>query len=148
MNKYLKKLVKLRVVKEKLTQQIDEIMPDAIAEAISLCEDKNRIVYQDENGKVILVLRKRFCTPEDDVTLSRLDADIKTATFKLAEKHAVELEEIQSKIQQLQDAIAELEANRDKLLCDRYVSRLKKQYKTHQELSAYSHPILSVFLNN
>lgn len=132
MNKYLKKLVKLRVVKEKLTQQIDGIMPDAIAEAISLCEDKNRIVYQDENGKVILVLRKRFCTPEDDVTLSRLDADIKTATFKLAEKHAVELEEIQSKIQQLQDAIAELEAKRDKLLCDRYVSRLKKQYKTHQ----------------
>jgi len=144
----LSEIINLRASIGKLQKQIDGLMPDAIAEALQVQESqpKGQIVYQNSDGKIVLVLRKKFSTPEEDTKLSRLDADIKSATTKLAQKHANELEEIALAIEQLKEAIADLEAKRDKLLSSRYISRLKNAYKIRRENSSYFQPNLSVFL--
>lgn len=149
MNVALKKLVDLRIVQSKIQQEIDMMMPDAICEALKIIDestDNNRIVYQDSHNRIVLVMRKKLCNHEDDATLARLDADIQAATAQLAKKYAVELEQIDAEIEQLQEAIASLETKREKLLSSRCISRLKKRYKTQLEKTAYFSPNLSVFI--
>jgi hypothetical protein len=149
MNEALKKLVDLRIVQSKIQQEIEMLMPDAICEALKIVEEctvNNRIVYQDSHNRIVLVMRKKLCNHEDDVTLSRLDADIQAATAQLAQKYAVELEQIDAEIEQLQEAIASLETKREKLLSSRYISQLKKRYNNQLEKTAYFSPNLSVFI--
>lgn len=149
MNEALKKLVDLRIVQSKLQQEIEMLMPDAICEALKIvdeCTVNNRTVYQDSHNRIVLVMRKKLCNHEDDATLARLDADIQAATAQLAQKYAVELEQIDAEIEQLKEAIASLENQREKLLSSRYISSLKKQYKNQLEKTAYFSPNLSVFI--
>lgn len=149
MNQTLSDLVNLRVQIDNKQREVEMLMPDAIAEALKIHESqpKGKVVFQNENGRVVLCLRKRFSTTDEDVKLSRLDAEIKTRIFQLGQKHNAELEQIETRIQKLQQAIEQLEAKRNKLLCDRYLSKLKKAYTTQQENSSYFQPNLSVFLN-
>ncbi|MFB2970366.1 hypothetical protein ACE1CD_15440 [Aerosakkonema sp. BLCC-F183] len=144
----LSRILELRVSIDKTQHEIDMLMPDAIEEALKLHEyqPKSKIVFQTEQGRIVLCLRKRFCTPDDDAKLSRIDADIKARTSQLAQKHSAEIEQIETRIQKLREAIEQLEAKRDKLLCDRYIIRLKKEYLIQQENSCYWQPNLSVFL--
>ena len=148
MNQTLSDLINLRTQIDSKQQQIEMLMPDAIAEALKIHESqpKSKVVYQSEQGRVILCFRKRFCTPDEDVRLSRIDAEIKGRTFQLAQKHSAEIERIETRIQKMREAIEQLEIKRDKLLCDRYISKLKQAYTIRQENSSYLQPNLSVFL--
>lgn len=148
MTQALSDLINLRIQIDKKQHEIEMLMPDAIAEALKLHESqpKSKIVFQNEQGRIVLCLRKRFCTPDEDIKLSRIDAEIKGRTFQLAQKRNTELEQIEAKIQRLREAIEQLEAKRDKLLSDRYILKLKQSYKIQQENSSYWQPNLSVFL--
>jgi len=144
--KALSRLLKLKAQIQEMSMEIDIIMPDAIAEALEIHESqaKGNIVIRNELGKVVLQMRKRINT--ENTTLVRIDSDIKDRTAQLAQKHAAELSRISREIEELQKAIAQLEAERNSLLSDRYISRLKKEYAIEEEQAAYLQPILSVFV--
>jgi hypothetical protein len=147
MFKYLNKLFSLRQKQDHLQKQIDEIMPDAIAESIKIAEGKpNQIVYVSEQGKIVLKMMPRFMTPKEDIVLARLDEDILTQTSYLANLHAKELAAIAAKIEHLKAQISELEIKQNQLLTNDYVKRLKKEFYDRQNQSAYFNPSLSVYL--
>jgi hypothetical protein len=144
---YLKKLFALRQKQDYLQKQIDEIMPDAIAESIKISEGKaNQIVYLSEQGKIVLKLMPRFATPKEDIVLARLDEDILTQTSYLAQLNAKELAAIAAKIKHLKEQISELEVQQERLLSNDYVKRLKKEFYDRQNASAYFNPSLAVYL--
>lgn len=145
MENFLEKLAQLRSQIHSLQKEAEVIMPDAIAEAINT-EAKNRVVYQDCNTRIVLCFRKRYLSSEEDTTLSRLDDDILNATAQLAKKHVAEIEQIESQIESMRNAIAALESKRDKLLSSPYTNKLKLAYQKHREETAYLVPSLSVFL--
>ncbi|MEH2212913.1 hypothetical protein [Nostoc sp.] len=145
----LQHLLTLRSKINAIQHEIDALMPDAIVEALQVANDnKNQTVYREENnGKIVLVFKKQFPTPNDDLKLSRLESDITGAIAKLNEKYSAEIQQIDFEIGQLQEAIAQLESKKQKLLSSRYISRLRNNYEKHRQLSAYLSPNLSVYLN-
>ncbi|MDM3858107.1 MAG: hypothetical protein PT120_25255, partial [Aphanizomenon gracile PMC649.10] len=108
---------------------------------------KNKVIYHNKDGRIVLVLKKRFSSPKEDTTLARLDEDIQRITGELANKHSEEIADIEFQIANHQDAIEELEKQQAKLLSDRRIITLKKQYHEHRESTLSLDPNLSVFLN-
>ncbi|MBD2499875.1 hypothetical protein [Anabaena azotica] len=124
-------------------------MPNAIDEALQVANNnKNQTVYREENnGKIVLVFKKQFPTPKDDLKLSRLESDIMGAIAKLHEKHSIEIQQIDSSISELKEAIAQLENKKQSLLSSSYVTRLKNEYEKYRQDSVYLSPNLSIYLN-
>lgn len=148
MTKNLDLLLSLRNTVIQTQHEIEVIMPDAIAEALKLAKTaKNKVIYHNKDGRIVLVLKKRFSTNKEDTTLARLDEDIQRITGELANKHSEEIADIESQIANHRDAIEELEKQQAKLLSDRRISTLKKQYHEHRESTMSLDPNLSVFLN-
>jgi multidrug efflux pump subunit AcrA (membrane-fusion protein) len=148
MTKNLDLLLSLRNTAIKISAEIEAVMPDAIAEAIKLAETaKNRVVYHNKDGRIVLVLKKRFSTNKEDTKLARLDEDIQRITGELANKHSEQIADIESQIANHRDAIEELEKQQARLLSDRRISKLKKQYHEQRESTLSLDPNLSVFLN-
>jgi len=148
MTKNLDLLLTLRNTVIKTQQEIEAIMPDAIAEALKLVETaKNRVIYHNKDGRIVLVLKKKFATNKEDTKLARLDEDIQRITGELANKHSEQIADIESQIANHRDAIEELEKQQAKLLSDRRIITLKKQYHEHRESTLSLDPNLSVFLN-
>ena len=148
MTKNLDLLLTLRNTVIKTQQEIEAIMPDAIAEALKLVETaKNRVIYHNKDGRIVLVLKKKFATNKEDTKLARLDEDIQRITGELANKHSEQIADIESQIANHRDAIEELEKQQAKLLSDRRIITLKKQYHEHRESTMSLDPNLSVFLN-
>jgi hypothetical protein len=147
-HKSLDLLLSLRNTAIEVQREIEVIMPDAIAEALKLAEtSKNKVVYHNKEGRIVLVLKKRFSTNKEDTTLARLDEDIQRITRELANKHSEEIADIEFQIANHRNAIEELEKQQAKLLSDRRISTLKKQYHEHRESTLSLDPNLSVFLN-
>jgi hypothetical protein len=123
-------------------------MPDAISEALEIVATaKNKAVYNNKDGRIVLVFRKKFSTNKEDTKLARLDEDIQRITGDLANKHSEQIADIEFQIANHRDAIEELEKQQAKLLSDRRISTLKKQYHEHRESTLSLDPNLSVFLN-
>jgi hypothetical protein len=147
-HKSLDLLLSLRNTAIEVQREIEVIMPDAIAEALKLAEtSKNKVIYHNKDGRIVLVLKKRFSTNKEDTTLARLDEDIQRITRELANKHSEEIADIEFQIANHRNAIEELEKQQAKLLSDRRISTLKKQYHEHRESTLSLDPNLSVFLN-
>lgn len=148
-HKSLDLLLTLRNTVIKTQYEIEAVMPDAIAEALKLAEtSKNKVVYHNKEGRIVLVLKKKFATNKEDTTLARLDEDIQRITGELANKHSEEIADIEFQIVELREQIENLEKQRDKLLSDRRIITLKKQYHEHRESTLSLDPNLSVFLND
>ncbi|XWK89444.1 MAG: RNA-guided endonuclease IscB [Phormidium sp.] len=66
MNSALTELISLRVELEKISHQIDMLMPDAIAEALSISESlpKNRIVLSNPSGRLVKFDTQKMVNPE------------------------------------------------------------------------------------
>jgi hypothetical protein len=144
---YLKKLFSLRQKQAQIQNQIDEIMPDAIAESIKIAEGiPNQTVYLSEQGKIVLKMMPRFATPKEDIVLARLDEDILAQTAYLAQLNAKELAAIASKIEHLKAQISELEIKQNQLLTNDYIKRLKKEFYDRQNASAFFNPSLAIYL--
>ena len=147
-HKSLDLLLSLRNTAIEVQREIEAIMPDAIAEALKLAEtSKNKVVYHNKEGRIVLVLKKRFSTNKEDTKLARLDEDIHRITGELANKNSEQIADIEFQIANHRDAIEELEKQQAKLLSDRRISTLKKQYHEHRESTLSLDPNLSVFLN-
>ncbi len=147
-HKSLDLLLSLRNTAIEVQREIEVIMPDAIAEALKLAEtSKNKVVYHNKEGRIVLVFRKKFSTNKEDTKLARLDEDIHRITGELANKNSEQIAEIESQIEDLQGQIELLEKQRDRLLSDRRIITLKKQYHEHRESTMSLDPNLSVFLN-
>ncbi|MBW4680619.1 MAG: hypothetical protein KME19_10940 [Microcoleus vaginatus WJT46-NPBG5] len=142
----LKKLSIYRKQMEKWHSKAEEIMPEAISEALDICSNpskSNKTVFRDAETKIVLVFRRQFsATPK----LERINQAILNETQRLAEKNAEQLSELNSKIAKLREEIDTLEAKRDNLLSSRYLSRLRKELKVANEESVCFTPSLSVFL--
>ena len=78
--------------------------------------------------------------------LNRLESDIRTATAKLSQNKANDLARIESEIEKHQQAIAELELERNRVMFTSYLSRLKKEYELRRQETMTLKPTLSVFL--
>jgi hypothetical protein len=78
--------------------------------------------------------------------LNRLESDIRTATAKLSQNKANDLARIESEIEKHQQAIAELELERNRVMFTPYLSRLKKEYELRRQETMTLKPTLSVFL--
>jgi hypothetical protein len=149
MTKNLDLLLTLRNTVIKTQQEIEAIMPDAIAEALKLAKiAKNKVIYHNKDGRIVLVLKKKFATNKEDTKLARLDEDIQRITGELANKHSEQIADIEFQIANHRDAIEELEKQQARLLSDRRIITLKKQYHEHRESTLSLDPGLSVFLND
>ncbi|MFP4336394.1 MAG: hypothetical protein ACLFQP_00550 [Halothece sp.] len=149
--KPLTRLINLRKSSRKLDEEIKLITPDAIVQALEVLEsnadNKKQVVYEDQDkNRIILNFRKRFLTPKESPQLARLDADIQGRLALLRQQNADKLLEIEVQIQAYEDAIEKLEQQREQLLCDRRLARLKAQFKVCQEDSMYLDPNLAVYL--
>jgi multidrug efflux pump subunit AcrA (membrane-fusion protein) len=148
--KNLEKLLELRNNISKLQFEIEGLMPEAVGEAIEVLgtseNTKNKTVYQNNNSKIVLVFKKQYETPQTDLKLNRLESDIRTATAKLSQNKANDLARIESEIEKHQQAIAELELERNRVMFTSYLSRLKKEYELRRQETMTLKPTLSVFL--
>ncbi|MBS9396030.1 MAG: hypothetical protein HEQ31_23885 [Dolichospermum sp. OL03] len=156
-HKALDLLLSLRNSVNKISAEIEVVMPDAISEALEIVATaKNKAVYNNKDGRIVLVFRKKFSTNKEDTKLARLDEDIHRITGELANKNSEQIAEIESQIEDLQGQIELLEKQRDRLLSDseallqavRRITNLKRQYHEHRESTLYLDPNLSVFLND
>lgn len=142
---YLNLLVDYRVTIRQNEDEIENIMPNAIEEALDNL-NKNRVVFADKRAKVILTTRKQYPTVKDCIVLERLDADIMATTAKLTQSKQETLTKIDAEISHLKQAIAELEAEKEMLLNNRRLIQLKHQFKTERESRMELKPILNVQL--
>jgi len=118
-HKSLDLLLSLRNTAIEVQREIEAIMPDAIAEALKLAEtSKNKVVYHNKEGRIVLVLKKRFSTNKEDTKLARLDEDIHRITGELANKNSEQIADIEFQIANHRDAIEELEKQQAKLLSE------------------------------
>ncbi len=148
-HKALDLLLSLRNSVNKISAEIEVVMPDAISEALEIVATaKNKAVYNNKYGRIVLVFREKFSTNKEDTKLARLDEDIHRITGELANKNSEQIAEIESQIEDLQGQIKLLEKQRDRLLSDRRITNLKRQYHEHRESTLYLDPNLSVFLND
>ena len=147
-HKALDLLLSLRNSVNKISAEIEVVMPDAISEALEIVATaKNKAVYNNKYGRIVLVFREKFSTNKEDTKLARLDEDIHRITGELANKNSEQIAEIESQIEDLQGQIKLLEKQRDRLLSDRRITNLKRQYHEHRESTLSLDPNLSVFLN-
>lgn len=148
MSKNLDELLNLRAAINQMQLKIEEIMPDAIQEALAIApESKNKIIYHNNNGRIVLNMKKKFSSNSDDSVLSKLDEDIQRISAELTRKNFNAIAEIESKIESLKNEIEQLEKEQAKLSSNSMVVSLKAQYKSRREKSLYLDPGLSVYLN-
>jgi uncharacterized small protein (DUF1192 family) len=149
MSKNLDELLNLRAMINQMKLKVEEIMPDAIQEALAIAPDsKNKVIYHNDNGRIVLNLRKKFSNNGDDIMLSKLDEDIQRISAELTKKNFSAIAEIESKIKSLQNEIEQLEKKQLELSSNSMIILLKAQYKSRREESLYFDPGLSVFLND
>ena len=149
MSKNLDELLNLRAMINQMKLKVEEIMPDAIQEALEIAPDsKNKVIYHNDNGRIVLNLRKKFSNNGDDIMLSKLDEDIQRISADLTKKNFSAIAEIESKIKSLQNEIEQLEKKQLELSSNSMIILLKAQYKSRREESLYFDPGLSVFLND
>lgn len=142
---YLNLLVDYRVAVKQTEGEIENIMPDAIGEALDNLKD-NHVVFTDQRAKIILTTRKLFPTVKDCIILERLEADIMATTAQLAQSKQDTLARIDAEVSHLKQAIAELEAEKEILLTNRRLIQLKHQFKAEREGRVELKPILNVQL--
>ena len=148
MSKNLDELLNLRAMINQMKLKVEEIMPDAIQEALEIAPgSKNKVIYHNDNGRIVLNLKKKFSNNGDDIMLSKLDEDIQRISAELTKKNFSAIAEIESKIKSLQNEIEQLEKKQLELSSNSMIILLKAQYKSRREESLYFDPGLSVFLN-
>jgi uncharacterized small protein (DUF1192 family) len=148
MSKNLDELLNLRAMINQMQSKVEEIMPDAIQEALAIAPDsKNKVIYHNDNGRIVLNLRKKFSNNKDDLMLSKLDEDIQRISADLTKKNFKAIAEIESKIESLKNEIEQLQKKQLELSSNSMIILLKAQYKSRREESLYLDPGLSVFLN-
>jgi uncharacterized small protein (DUF1192 family) len=149
MSKNLDELLNLRAMINQMKLKVEEIMPDAIQEALAIAPgSKNKVIYHNDNGRIVLNLKKKFSNNGDDIMLSKLDEDIQRISAELTKKNFSAIAEIESKIKSLQNEIEQLEKKQLELSSNSMIILLKAQYKSRREESLYFDPGLSVFLND
>lgn len=139
-------LVNLKSYLKRTEHQIDTIMPEAINAALQVELDKNRTVYQADKGKVILTLRKKVPTIKESTELSRLDELLVATQTTLANRHAKRIDQINAQIAEHRQAIADLEQQREELLTNKRVIKLKSDFIEQKEQQSWMQPSLSVYL--
>ncbi|MBL1208284.1 hypothetical protein [Geminocystis sp. GBBB08] len=146
---YLEQLISLRKKINELEFLISEIMPLALNESLEILSNKedNNIVYADKtNGKIVVTFRKQYPTPKDNVTLQRLDDEIKAETKLLVKTHQSELSELEQQLDELNQTIEQLESEKEKLTTNKRLINLKLRFKIERENSMELIPNLSVYL--
>lgn len=142
---FLSLLVDYRITIQQTEDEIENIMPDALGEAINNVEN-NRVVFKDKRAKIVLTTRKQFPTVKDCIVLERLEADMIATTAQLMKSKRKNLSKIDAEISHLKQAISELEAEKELLLTNRRLIHLKHQFKTERESRMELKPILNVQL--
>ena len=139
-------LVNLKSYLKRTEHQIDTIMPEAINAALQVELDKNRTVYQADKGKVILTLRKKVPTIKQSKELTRLDELMVATQTSLANRHAKRIDRINAQIAEHRQAIADLEQQREELLTNKQLIKLKSDFIQQKEQESWMQPSLSVYL--
>jgi len=140
----LEQLITLRKRLAEIEELIDEIMPLAIDEAldkIANSDSQNNIVYGDKtHGKIVINFRKQYPSIQDNVTLKRLDEDIKAESAKVQKTN-------QNKLSELNEAIANLTTEIEQLKNSKRLMKLKARFLEERENGVELLPLLSVYLN-
>jgi ribosomal 50S subunit-associated protein YjgA (DUF615 family) len=140
----LEQLITLRKRLAEIEELIDEIMPSAIDEAldkIANSNNQNNIVYGNKTqGKIVVNFRKQYPSIRDNVTLQRLDEDIKAETLKIEKSN-------QSQLSELTEQIANLTKEIEQLKNSPRLGKLKARFLEEREKGVELLPLLSVYLN-
>lgn len=145
----LKKLIETRNLIKKLEAEIEGLMPIAVMEAMEVLadrRDKKQIVYEDNHGKIVLVFKKIFLNPQNDMKLSRIDADIVAAVAKCYLDNKQELSWAEHEVSKHKDAIADMDNLKQRLTTNDYIIRLRSEFSKYREETVSLNPTLSVFI--
>jgi CHAD domain-containing protein len=147
----LEQLVLLRKQMKELEYEIEEIMPDSINEALTIMENEQSIngknlVFASKYGSITVSFRKKYPNNNDNITLKRLDEDIKAEQQSLALTHQPQLKVIELAIDKLNNELAVLEQEQEKLLTSERLIKLKARFKQTLENLVELIPSLSVYL--
>lgn len=145
---YLDLIFNYRLENQQLNREIDNVTPDAIAEARVFFKknDSKTVFKKAADQKILLVEKTVFPTVRNCPQLGEIDDLIKHAEIDLANQKADEISAIADEIQAHKDVIKQLEEKQAKLMTNKRIILLKGKFKVTREELATTDYSLSIFL--
>ena len=148
MTTYLELILDYRLQAQKLNHEIDNVTPDAIAEAKAFFKknDSKTVLKKAADQKILLVEKIVYPTVNNCRELGEIDDLIKKAQMDLAKQKANQLQAIADEIQAHKDVIKQLEEKQAELMINKRIVLLKGKFKTTREELATTDYSLSIFV--
>ena len=148
-NQSIRKFVEHKQVIKFLSEQLSEIEPDAIVEALAIHQDnmnnnKNNVIYQDSIAKVVICFRQKYPTSKDSPELAKLEELIRSEEIIILKRNGEKLNKLDSEIEELENQIKALEVRKEKLLSSKRIESLKSEYQQLIQNLAYKEPGLNI----
>ena len=102
-NQSIRKFVEHKQVIKFLSEQLSEIEPDAIVEALAIHQDnmnnnKNNVIYQDSIAKVVICFRQKYVSSKDSPELAKLEELIRSEEIIILKRNGEKLNKLDSEI--------------------------------------------------
>lgn len=148
-NQSIRKFVEHKQVIKFLSEQLSEIEPDAIVEALAIHQDnmnnnKNNVIYQDSIAKVVICFRQKYVSSKDSPELAKLEELIRSEEIIILKRNGEKLNKLDSEIEELESQIKALEVRKEKLLSSKRIESLKAEYQQLIQNFAYKEPGLNI----
>ena len=148
-NQSIRKFVEHKQVIKFLSEQLSEIEPDAIVEALAIHQDnmnnnKNNVIYQDSIAKVVICFRQKYVSSRDSPELAKLEELIRSEEIIILKRNGEKLNKLDSEIEELENQIKALEVRKEKLLSSKRIESLKAEYQQLIQELAYKEPGLNI----
>lgn len=147
----LQRFVETKIQLKETEAKLESLELEAIDEALNLLSqnqdnNKNNVIYEDSIAKVVIGFRQKYESAKENTTIARLEDDIKLAEQSQQKKMAAKFNQIDAQIQELENQIKQLEEQRDKLMSNQRLNRLKSHLFSAIQDSAYKQAYLSVHI--
>lgn len=147
----LQRFVETKIQLKETEAKLESLELEAINEALNILSqnqdnNKNNVIYEDSIAKVVIGFRHKYESAQENTTIARLEDDIKLAEQSQQKKMAAKLNQIDAQIQELENQIKQLEEQRDKLMTNPRLNRLKSHRFSAIQDSAYKQAYLSVHI--
>jgi len=147
----LQRFVETKIQLKETEAKLESLELEAIDEALVILSqnqdnNKNNVIYEDSIAKVIIGFRQKYESAKENTKIARLEDDIKLTEQSQQKKMAAKLNQIDAQIQELENQIKHLEEQRDQLMDNQRLKRLKSHLFSAIQDSAYKQAYLSVHI--
>lgn len=147
----LQRFVETKIQLKETEAKLESLELEAINEALNILSqnqdnNKNNVIYESSIAKVVIGFRQKYESAKENTKIARLEDDIKLAEQSQQKKMATKLNQIDAQIQELENQIKQLEEQRDELMSNQRLNRLKSHLFSAIQDSAYKQAYLSVYL--